>query len=88
MHLTGPPSRHFDPAGVVDPDQRVFGGQNLYVCDGSVLPVNLGVNPALSILAFAERALARMPMHPDQAEMRWLRVEEEWGVEKALRPSP
>jgi len=33
--------------GVVDLQNRVFGYQNLLVCDGSMVPVNLGVNPAL-----------------------------------------
>lgn len=47
--------------GVVDGDHRAFGYENLWIADGSVVPANLGVNPALSILALAERALARMP---------------------------
>lgn len=47
--------------GVVDPENRVFGYRNLWVCDGSTIPANLGVNPALSILAFAERAMAMVP---------------------------
>jgi cholesterol oxidase len=47
--------------GVVDLEQRVFGYRNLYVCDGSVIPTNLGVNPALSILAFSERAMSLIP---------------------------
>jgi cholesterol oxidase len=51
-----------DPArGVVDPDQRVFGYENLMVCDGSVLPANLGVNPSLTITALTERAIAKLP---------------------------
>ena len=36
-----------DPdSGVVDRDQRVFGYENLLVCDGSAIPANPGVNPA------------------------------------------
>ena len=43
--------------GVVDARQRVFGYENLLVCDGSVVPANIGVNPSLTITALAERAM-------------------------------
>ena len=43
--------------GVVDVRQRVFGYENLLVCDGSVVPANIGVNPSLTITALAERAM-------------------------------
>jgi cholesterol oxidase len=43
--------------GVVDDRQRLFGYQNLLVCDGSVVPANVGVNPSLTITALAERAM-------------------------------
>lgn len=43
--------------GVVDPRQRLFGYENLLVCDGSVVPANIGVNPSLTITALAERAM-------------------------------
>lgn len=45
--------------GVVDSEHRVFGYQGLRVLDGSVVPVNLGVNPSLTITALAERAMQR-----------------------------
>ena len=48
-------------AGVIDKDNRVFGYENLWVCDGSMLSANLGVNPALTITALAERAMSRIP---------------------------
>ncbi len=47
--------------GVVDKDQRVFGYRNMLVCDGSVISANPGVNPSLTILALAERAMDRIP---------------------------
>jgi cholesterol oxidase len=51
-----------DPAnGVVDARQRVFGYENLLVCDGSVIPANVGVNPSLTIAALAEHAISSVP---------------------------
>jgi cholesterol oxidase len=47
--------------GVVDADQRVFGYENLLVCDGAAVPANVGVNPSLTITALAERAMSRIP---------------------------
>ncbi len=46
--------------GVVDADCQVFGAENLYVCDASVIPYSLGVNPALTISAIAERTAERI----------------------------
>jgi cholesterol oxidase len=46
--------------GVVAPDGQVFGHENLYVCDASAVPWALGVNPALTISAIAERTAARI----------------------------
>ncbi len=47
--------------GVVDYRHRVFGYCNMYICDGSVLATNLGVNPSLTITALAERAISLIP---------------------------
>jgi pimeloyl-ACP methyl ester carboxylesterase len=47
--------------GVVDAEHRVFGYAGLYVCDGSVVPANPGVNPSLTITALAERAMSCIP---------------------------
>jgi cholesterol oxidase len=44
--------------GVVDDHHRVFGYRNMYICDGSVVAANLGVNPSLTITALAERAMS------------------------------
>jgi cholesterol oxidase len=47
--------------GVVDAHQRLFGYENLLVCDGSVIPANVGVNPSLTITALAEHAMTHVP---------------------------
>lgn len=38
---------------VVDSDCKVYGFENLYVCDASVFPTALGVNPQLTVMALA-----------------------------------
>ena len=47
--------------GVVDAYHRVWGHPGISVVDGSAVSANLGVNPALTITAQAERALALWP---------------------------
>jgi cholesterol oxidase len=47
--------------GVVDPYLRAYGHPGLHVVDGSAVSANLGVNPALTISAQAERAFALWP---------------------------
>jgi cholesterol oxidase len=54
--------------GVVDCHHRVFGYPNMYICDGSVVAANLGVNPSLTITALAERAMSFIP---EAAETTW-----------------
>jgi len=44
-------------SGVVDHAGRVFGHDDLMVLDGSIIPVSVGPNPALTILALSERAM-------------------------------
>jgi choline dehydrogenase-like flavoprotein len=46
--------------GVVDSNCKVFDRERLYVCDGSVMPSALGVNPQLTIMAFADRLAAHL----------------------------
>jgi len=46
--------------GVIDRNNRVFGYENMFVCDGSMVSANPGVNPALSITAISERAMAQL----------------------------
>jgi cholesterol oxidase len=50
--------------GVVDDRHRLFGYERLLVCDGSVVPANVGVNPSLTITALAERAMTFVPDCP------------------------
>jgi len=63
--------------GVVNRKQEVFGYHNFYICDASVIPINLGVNPSLSILALAEHAMSHIPNKSNhsfqhlQAECDW-----------------
>ncbi|MBI2603564.1 MAG: GMC family oxidoreductase [Deltaproteobacteria bacterium] len=49
--------------GVVDTHHQVFGYKGLYICDGSVVPANLGANPSLTITALAERFCSLIPRH-------------------------
>jgi len=48
-------------SGVVDRHNRVFGYENLLVCDGAAMPANPGVNPSLTITAIAEHAMSHVP---------------------------
>ncbi|EPG65575.1 GMC family oxidoreductase [Leptospira wolffii] len=47
--------------GVIDFQNRVYGYKNLMICDSSMIPINLGVNPSLSITAMTERAMSFIP---------------------------
>jgi cholesterol oxidase len=61
-HILGGAVIGADPEhGVVDAANRVFGYENLVVCDGSAIPANPGVNPSLTITALAEHAMAQVP---------------------------
>lgn len=50
-----------DNTGVIDDHNRVFNYENLYVCDGSAISANPGVNPSLSITALTEHAMSKIP---------------------------
>ncbi len=52
--------------GVIDESGEVFGYKNLRVLDGSIIPGNLGVNPALTITALSEYCMSRIPVFDQQ----------------------
>jgi choline dehydrogenase-like flavoprotein len=47
-----------DKKGVVDERFRVYGAENVYVCDASVFPSSVTVNPQLTVMAMAHYAAA------------------------------
>jgi cholesterol oxidase len=51
--------------GVIDAYHRIYGHPGLHVLDGSAISANLGVNPALTITAQAERAVSYWPNRGD-----------------------
>jgi cholesterol oxidase len=64
-HILGGAAIGPDPeSGVVDGQHRVFGYENLLVCDGAAVPANPGVNPSLTITAMAEHAMSHVPEKP------------------------
>ena len=72
-HILGGAVIGADPSsGVVDAHQRVFGYENLLVCDGSAIPANVGVNPSLTITALAEHAMSHVPAAVSREEPRRL----------------
>jgi len=61
-HILGGAVISDDPTkGVVDPWHRVWGYPGLHIVDGAAVSANLGVNPALTITAQAERAMSFWP---------------------------
>ncbi|MEU7133459.1 FAD-dependent oxidoreductase [Streptomyces sp. NPDC046261] len=62
-HLLGGCPIGTDPrTSVVDPGHRVHGHPTLHIADASVVPANLGCNPALTVTALAERAFSAWPV--------------------------
>ncbi len=43
--------------GVIDPEFKVYDFSNLYVCDGSVFPGSIGVNPQITVMTLADYAV-------------------------------
>ncbi len=65
--------------GVIDSKNRVFGYQNMLICDGSMLSANLGVNPSLTITALTEHAMSHIPPKSgvrQQAEIIFLKSQQ------------
>jgi choline dehydrogenase-like flavoprotein len=61
IHYVGTCRMAADPkSGVVDKDLRYFKSKNLYVCDGSVIPVLSEKHPTLTIMALAHRLAERL----------------------------
>ncbi|MDX1530803.1 MAG: FAD-dependent oxidoreductase [Rhodothermales bacterium] len=50
----GNPMSDAPAAGVVDSGFRVHGFENLFVCDASVFPTTVGINPQLTVMALAD----------------------------------
>jgi cholesterol oxidase len=59
--LGGCPMGGSPSEGVIDPYGRVFGYENLYIADGSIIPANLSVNPSLTITALSEWVMSHIP---------------------------
>ncbi len=55
--------------GVIDKDNHIFGYKNMYVCDGSMISANPGVNPSLSIMAITERAMGKIPPKEEKSDL-------------------
>jgi cholesterol oxidase len=68
--LGGAPMGRHPFEGVVDEWGRVFGVDDLWVLDGSVMPGPVGPNPALTIAAFADRAIEHHLETPAAARPR------------------
>ncbi|MCK6512584.1 GMC family oxidoreductase [Myxococcota bacterium] len=79
--------------GVIDANHEVFGHKGLYVCDGSAVPANLGVNPSLTITAMTERAMSKIPVkegatyrpaiEPAWTEARIAAIEKRWAFHQS-----
>lgn len=79
--LGGAGMGHRPQDGVIDVRNRVFGYRNMYICDGSMIPENLGVNPSLSIVALTERAMSFIA---PKRKQKFFRFEERWRITGTL----
>jgi cholesterol oxidase len=60
--LGGAPMGRTAAEGVVDARFEVHNYPGLFIVDGSIVPANPGVNPALTITALAEYAMSKIPI--------------------------
>ena len=58
-HILGGACMGSNEDGVIDANHRVFNYQNMWICDGSAISANPGVNPSLTITALTERAKSK-----------------------------
>ena len=60
-HQMGTAAMGSDPASsVTDSWGRVHGLENLFVCDGSLMPTSIGVNPQITIASLATRTASHI----------------------------
>jgi cholesterol oxidase len=59
--LGGVPMGNDSGEGVVNSKMQIHNYEGLYAIDGSIIPANPGVNPSLTITAFAEYAMSQIP---------------------------
>jgi cholesterol oxidase len=59
--LGGAPIGENAEEGVVNENFEVHNYPSMYIIDGSIMPANPGVNPALTITALAEYAMSKIP---------------------------
>jgi len=85
--LGGCPIGNTPEEGVVDLKNRVFGYKNMLICDGSMMPTNLGVNPSLTITALTERAMSFINPR-EQGKIRFLKAEQKWKTTALLNSNP
>jgi cholesterol oxidase len=70
--------------GVIDLKNQVYGYKNLLICDGSMVPANLGVNPSLTITALSERAMSFIPLASEVEGAKFFDYEKNWKVTDTL----
>jgi choline dehydrogenase-like flavoprotein len=65
-HMGGTRMANSAIAGVVDPDLRLYGTRNIYVCSASVFPSSGSANPTHTLLALAVRLASHLQHLPSQ----------------------
>jgi cholesterol oxidase len=65
--LGGVPIGNDSSEGVVNSKMQIHNYEGLYAIDGSIIPANPGVNPSLTITAFAEYAMSQIPSKTSEA---------------------